>query len=206
MDNILEWRNQTRRRLIAEREAVLEVIHQQWSTAISAALMQGFPCLKSMTIGLYWPFRGEYDPRLVAQQFRQQGSTLALPEVIDKNAPLRFREWWPDAPMKNGAYDIPVPVDTRNVAVDAFIIPMVGFDQQGYRLGYGSGFFDRTLAACQTRPLTIGVAFELQRLKNIHPQSHDIAMQYIVTESGIFQTDQGRLTAISIHQCAIENA
>lgn len=206
MDNILEWRNQTRKRLIAEREAIPEVIHQQWSMAISTALIQGFPCLKSMKIGLYWPLRGEYDPRLVAQQFRQQDATLALPEVIDKHAPLCFREWWPDAPMKNGAYGIPIPVDTRNVTVDAFIIPMVGFDQQGYRLGYGSGFFDRTLATYQTRPLTIGVAFELQRLENIHPQSHDIAMQYIVTEAGIFQIDQDGLTAISTHQCATGNA
>ena len=85
-------------------------------------------------------------------------------------------------------------------------IPMVGFDAQGYRLGYGSGYFDRTLATFSTCPRTIGVAFELQRLDNVHPQLHDIAMQYVVTEAGIFQADQHMLRPVSTKQCARDNA
>ncbi|MBP6058267.1 MAG: 5-formyltetrahydrofolate cyclo-ligase [Nitrosomonas sp.] len=187
MKNLSEWRKHHRKQLIAAREAISDEIHQQWSQAISDFLKQGFPLLQKMTIGIYWPFRGEYDPRLIAQYFRQQGATIALPEIIGKNEPLCFREWLPDTPMKNGAYDIPVPVDAKTVRVDAVIIPMVGFDQQGYRLGYGSGYFDRTLATYQPQPLTIGIAFEIQRLANIYPQPHDIAMHYIVTEAGIFR-------------------
>lgn len=201
MDNLLEWKKQQRKQLIAAREALSEETYQQWSRAISDFLKQGFPKLQKMTLGIYWPFRGEYDPRQVARYFGQQGATLALPEVTGKDEPLCFREWLPDTPMKNSAYGIPVPVETRVVRLDAVIIPMVGFDQHGYRLGYGSGYFDRTLATYQTQPLTIGIAFEIQRLANVYPQSHDIAMHYIVTEAGIFQTGSDELKPVSAPQC-----
>ena len=197
----MEWRKQQRKQLIAAREAIPVDVHQHWSQAISDLLMRGFPKLQEMTIGIYWPFRGEYDPRLIAQYFQRQGATLALPEVTGKNEPLCFREWLPDAPMKNGAHDIPVPAEARAVRVDAVIIPMVGFDQHGYRLGYGSGYFDRTLATYYPQPLTIGIAFEILRLENLYAQPHDIAMHYIVTEAGIFRTENNALIAISASQC-----
>ena len=205
MENWQAWRKSVREKIIADRMAVSVALHRQWSLAISAALQQGFPGLKKMKIGLYWPFRGEYDPRDAVRYFMEAGATLALPEVIDKNKPLCFREWWPDAPMKTGAYDILVPHGTQCIQPDALIIPMVGFDAQGYRLGYGSGYFDRTLATYSTCPRTIGVAFELQRLDNVHPQLHDIAMQYVVTEAGIFQANRHKLNPVSIKQCALDN-
>lgn len=196
MDNLPEWKRNQRKQLIAAREAIPQLLHQQWSQAISDYLIHGFPQLQNMTIGIYWPFRGEYDARSIARHLLRQGITLALPEVIAKNEPLHFREWLPDTPMKMGAYDIPVPDETRIVRLDAVIIPMVGFDRQGYRLGYGSGYYDRTLATYPQQPLTIGVAFEIQRLDNIYPQLHDIAMQFIVTEAGIFKSRNHHLRAI----------
>lgn len=196
MDNLPEWKKNQRKQLIAAREAVSQSLHQQWSRSISDHLTQGFPQLQNLTIGIYWPFRGEYDPRAIAGYLLQQKATLALPEVVAKNEPLIFREWLPETPMKMGAYDIPVPCKTSAVRLDAVIIPMVGFDQQGYRLGYGSGYYDRTLATYPQQPLTIGVAFEIQRLENIHPQLHDIAMQFIVTEAGIFQSRNHHLRAL----------
>ncbi len=205
MKNWQTWRKQERERIVAKRMNVSAALHKQWSQAISIFLQQGFPGLRKKKVGLYWPFRGEFDPRYAMRYFMEAGATLAMPEVIDKNKPLRFREWWPDAPMETGAYKIPVPLGTQIIQPDALIVPMVGFDNQGYRLGYGSGFFDRTLAAYSTSPRTIGVAFELQRLENVHPQSHDIAMQYIVTEAGISAVDRNRLKPIAIKQCALDN-
>ena len=137
---------------------------------------------------------------------RAHGATLALPEVQENSAPLRFRQWWPEALMKSGAYAIPVPDNTETVTVGAIIMPMVGFDQQGYRLGYGGGYFDRTLAAIDPRPLTIGVAFEILRLDSVHPQPHDIAMDFIVTEAGIYRVTATGLTLISNRECAVEHA
>lgn len=197
MENWQLWRKQQRERLVAERMAADDTVRAQWSDAISGFLQQGFVQLQTMKIGLYWPFRGEYDPRRVVRFFWESGASLALPEVVEKHQPLHFREWWPDAPMTTGAYAIPVPHGTRRITPDALIIPMVGFDRRGYRLGYGSGYFDRTLAAFAVTPLTIGVAFEMQRLDDVYPQQHDIAMQYVVTEAGVFQREGQALKLIS---------
>lgn len=188
MDNLSEWKKQQRQRLIVAREAISPEVHRQWSAAISDWLVQLLPESRGLALGIYWPFRGEYDPRQIAEQLRSQGALVALPEVTEKNSPLCFRKWSPDTTMKSGAYGIPVPIDTGTVKLDAVCIPMVGFDRQGYRLGYGSGYFDRTLAGYYPQPLTIGIAFEIQRLDTVYPQPHDIPMHYIVTEAGIFQT------------------
>jgi len=188
MEDLSEWKKQQRKQLISARESISEKMHKEWSHAISNFLIQELPKPQKMIIGIYCPFRGEYDPRLITQYLIEHGATLALPEIVAKDAPLCFREWLPDTPMKNGAYGIPIPVGTKIVQPDTVIIPMVGFDRQGYRLGYGSGFFDRTLDSYQRQPLSLGIAFEMQRLDSIHPQPHDIAMHYVITEVGSFQT------------------
>ncbi len=206
MDNWSEWRKHQRADLLTRRKAITKSAHHDWSMAISASLKQGFPILKEKNIGVYWPFCGEYDPRPVANHFKQYGARLALPEVVNKQQPLCFREWWQEAPIKEGVYGIPVPDNTQCMTINAVIIPMVGFDRQGYRLGYGSGYFDRTLATRNPRPLTIGIAFEIQRLDSVHPQPHDIAMHFIVTEAGIYQNINNILTAISIQECAIKSS
>lgn len=188
MNNLSEWKKSQRKQLISARENIPEKTHWEWSQAISGFLRQELLKPQKMIIGIYCPIRGEYDPRPIAQHLIQHGATLALPEIIDKDTSLCFREWLPGTPMRNAAYGIPIPVGTRIVRLDAVIIPMVGFDHQGYRLGYGSGYFDRTLASYQRQPLSLGVAFEMQRLKNVYPQPHDIAMHYVITEVDIFQT------------------
>jgi 5,10-methenyltetrahydrofolate synthetase len=147
-----------------------------------------------MAIGIYWPFQGEFDPRHAMRHFRDRGATAALPEVVQRAAPMQFRSWWPGVHMARGVYDIPVPVGTALVVPQALLIPPVGFDAQGFRLGYGGGFYDRTLASLPPRPLTIGVAFELARVDSIRPQPFDLAMDYVVTERGIFPTQAASAT------------
>lgn len=206
MKNWQEWRKQRRAELMARREAITVEDHHRWSAAISASLEQGFPLLQKNVVGFCWPYRGEYDLRPAMNFLRVHGATLALPEVLENGMPLRFRRWWPEAPMKTGAYAIPVPDNTEVMTVGAIIMPLVGFDQQGYRLGYGGGYFDRTLAAIDPRPLTIGVAFEVLRLDSVHPQPHDIAMDFVVTEAGIYRVTDGGLVAISNEECAAAHA
>lgn len=210
MNNWVEWRKNQRTELMARREAVAAEDHRRWSAAIGATLEQGFPALQKGVVGFCWPHRGEYDPRPAMAFFQGHGATLALPEMVneagnevqDNGAPLRFRKWWPQAPMKTGAYAIPVPDNTELVTPDAVIMPMLGFDQQGYRLGYGGGYFDRTLAAIKPRSLAIGVAFEILRLESIHPRPHDIAMDFVVTEAGIYRVTASGLILISTGECA----
>jgi 5,10-methenyltetrahydrofolate synthetase len=196
---ISAWRTQQRAALIARRAALPAAQRREWSAAIGACVESCFPLLAGMTIGFCWPYQGEFDARFAIRYFRSRGATAALPAVVGKTSPLQFRKWWPGAPMTPGAYDIPVPDGTEPVVPDAVIVPMNGFDGQGYRLGYGGGYFDRTLAAA--RPLALGVSFEFARLPTIYPQPHDIAMDFVVTEAGVHAVSNARLESISPGEC-----
>ena len=183
-DDVKLWRKAERARLLQLREAVPEDVRRERGEKITATLISEFPQLARMTFGFYWPLRGEYDARIVAMHFRKLGARTALPVVVQKAAPLQFRLWWPGAPTTVGVYDLPVP-ETEVVVPEAVLMPPIGFDARCYRLGYGGGFFDRTLASLSPQPLKIGVAFELSRIGTIRPQPHDIPMDCVVTERGI---------------------
>ncbi|HEX7968557.1 MAG TPA: 5-formyltetrahydrofolate cyclo-ligase, partial [Stellaceae bacterium] len=93
--------------------------------------------------------------------------------------------------MESGAFDIPAPKARQVVRPDILVVPLVGFDAANYRLGYGGGYFDRTLAALDPRPVTVGAGFEASRIATIFPQPHDIALDYIVTEAQLRQKVRG---------------
>ena len=198
---IREWRKQKRAELIAQREALESERRSQMNAAISAHIEAGFPRLAEMTVGFCWPFKGEFDARFVIRKLREQGAHAALPVVIAKSTPLQFRAWWPGAPMSKGVYDIPIPDGTALVMPDAAIVPMNGFDEQGYRLGYGGGYFDRTLDAMTPPPIAIGVAFECAALPTIRPQPHDVPMDFVVTEAGIHIAQNRELKRVSAAAC-----
>jgi 5,10-methenyltetrahydrofolate synthetase len=101
---------------------------------------------------------------------------------------LDFSHWQPDMPMVQGSWNIPVPAHQHLLAPDMFLIPLLGFDSDNYRLGYGGGYYDRTLAEQTHNVTTIGVGIEQGRFETIFPQPHDIAMNMIVTEAGIQKT------------------
>jgi 5,10-methenyltetrahydrofolate synthetase len=138
-------------------------------------------------VAFCWPYKGELDARLAVRHWRERGAIAALPEVIGRDSPLCFRKWWPGAPMKAGVMGIPVPESTELVVPDIALVPMVGWDDRGYRLGYGGGYFDATLAALMRRPIAIGLSQELFHLETIFPVAHDIAMDFVVTEAGIYE-------------------
>ncbi len=200
-NEIREWRKTKRAELIAQREALESERRLQMNAAITAHIEAGFPLLAGMTVGFCWPFKNEFDARFVIRKLREQGARAALPVVVAKATPLQFRAWWPGAPMAKGVYDIPIPDGTPLVVPDAAIVPMNGFDGQGYRLGYGGGYFDRTLDATAPQPLAIGVAYEFAGLPTIRPQPHDVPMDFVVTEAGIYVAKNAELTRISASAC-----
>ncbi len=200
-NEIREWRKAKRAELIAQREALETERRLQMNAAIGAHLEAGFTLLAGMTVGFCWPFKNEFDARFVIRKLREKGAHAALPVVIAKATPLQFRAWWPGAPMGKGVYDIPIPDGTPLVVPDAAIVPMNGFDGQGYRLGYGGGYFDRTLDATTPQPLAIGVAYEFAGLPTIRPQPHDVPMDFVVTEAGIYIAKNAELTRISAAAC-----
>jgi 5-formyltetrahydrofolate cyclo-ligase len=206
METWKEWRKKKRLELLACREAVTNNDRIQWSMKITSSLEHGFPILWKSTVGFYWPYRGEYDPHPAMSASQRRGAVLALPEVENERKLLCFHRWWKEAPMKIGAYNIPVTDNTELVMVNAIIVPMLGFDTQGYRLGYGGGYYDRTITGINPSPLVIGVAFEILRLDNIYPRPHDVAMDFIVTEAGIYQASKQGISTISTSKCALENS
>ena len=184
-EEIRLWRKAKRVALIERRLAMTAATRAARSDAITAALHQVLASCSGRLIGFYWPFKGEYDPRPLVRTLHAGGARLALPVVVEKARPMVFREWWPGAPMTHGVWNIPVPAAGEPVAPDLLLVPLVGFDERRFRLGYGGGYYDRTLASLPFRPRTIGIGFELARIATIHPQPHDIAMDVIVTEARV---------------------
>lgn len=171
-----------RREKIAARLALDPAVHRQASTRIIDRLGDFMATRPAGTLGFCWPIRAEVDCRPLVARLLAAGWRATMPTVVETDAPMEFRAWWPDAPMQADPYGIPVP-DTETAPVpDVLLVPLVACDIAGYRLGYGGGYFDRTLAACTRRPLTIGVGFALCMVDSIHPGQHDIPLDASATE------------------------
>ena len=179
--DIARWRKAERERLIQARLAIPADERTAMSTAIAEQLDAIVGDVSSRTVSLYWPFRGEPDLRPWMVSLVARGGTPALPLVVEKAHPLVFRAYRPGDRLEKGVWNIPIPAEGDPVIPDIVIAPIVGIDPKNYRLGYGGGFFDRTLAALPKKPLVIGVGYGMQRIPTIHPQPHDIPMDRIVT-------------------------
>lgn len=156
------------------------------TTHLRALLAAAFPHIRGRTISAYWPIKGEPDLRPFMAELHAAGAVVALPIVETRHAPLVFRVWTPTCPMTRTAWDILAPTPDAPVATPQILLaPLVGWDPAGFRLGYGGGYFDRTLAASKTREAVIGVGFEAARLPTIYPQPHDVRLDYVVTEAGV---------------------
>ena len=182
---LLHWRRAERQRLIASRLAMSVNQRHSHSERIAAGLAEAVGDVHGRTVGVYWPFRGEPNLRRWMELVLARGGTCALPVVVQRHAPLVFREWHPGAKLIRGVWNIPVPADGAEVVPDIVIAPVVGFDPTCYRLGYGGGFYDRTLAAITGQLRVIGVGYVRAAMPTIRPQPHDIPMRVIVTEQGI---------------------
>ncbi|MDX8436555.1 5-formyltetrahydrofolate cyclo-ligase [Mesorhizobium abyssinicae] len=181
--DVRRWRKAERERLISARLAVTADARAAMSTRIAEGLDALVGDIGGRMVSLYWPFRGEPDLRSWMASINERGGRTALPVVIEKGQPLVFRAYRPGDRLEKGVWNIPIPAEGDPVLPDIVISPIVGIDPQNYRLGYGGGFFDRTLAAMPFRPLVIGVGYELQRIPTIYPQPHDIPMSEVVTEA-----------------------
>lgn len=178
-------RAELRRRLVAERLAMPAEAVALFSEAICGHLLAAFPQLASQVVGFCWPVKNEPDLRPALTQWMRGGGRAALPVVVEENAPLAFRAWTPETRLEADRYGIPSPVDGDWLTPQALLLPVNGVDERGYRIGYGGGYFDRTLAALSPRPLAIGVGFELARVADINPEAHDMPLDALVTEAGV---------------------
>lgn len=186
--DVARWRKSERARLLAEREAMPEDAQRKTANAIAAhlddVLASRFGGAQDMVIAVYWPIRAEVDLRDWMARQSSRGVRVALPVVTGRDQPLIFRPWSPDTLMRIARWNIAEPDTELSVQPQIILAPLVGWDAARFRMGYGGGFYDRTLATAAPRPYAIGIGHQAAQLPTIYPQPHDLPLDLIVTEAG----------------------
>ena len=179
--DVIRWRKAERERLIGARLELSAGYRAAQTSAIASDLNQLILAAPGTVVSVYWPIKAEPDLRPWMHAMSERGVHIALPVAVELSQPLTFREWRPNARMARGLWKIPYPAEGAEVVPTVVIAPVVGFDNECFRLGYGGGFFDRTLAGFDAAPLAIGVGFAVALIPTIFPQPHDIPMDWIVS-------------------------
>jgi 5-formyltetrahydrofolate cyclo-ligase len=185
---VAKRKNELRQALLeARKNAGREPANDQ---ALSRHVLDVLKRYEPKCAGFYWPLKGEFDARgalaiWLALDARRQA---ALPVIKALWEPLEFHAWAPDTPMKTGHHRIAEPTSGCVVLPDLLFVPCVGFDDDGYRLGYGGGYYDRTLAAWPhaRMPMTVGVAYESCRTPALPREAHDVPLDAIITDAGLY--------------------
>ena len=183
--DVAAQRSDIRRRSLHAREALSAAEHALLSARIERHLAAELQLHTPGRLAFCWPFRAEFDARPLVTRLLAQGWSACLPVVGDDVGAMHFRAWTPATEMEIDRHGIHTPMDGDYVVPDLILLPFNATDACGYRLGYGAGYFDRTLAAMQVRPMVIGVGFSLGIVASVYPQAHDIPVKRRVTEIGI---------------------
>ncbi len=181
--DVARWRKAERERLNSARMMLAGEMRAAHSQTLDRDLDVLVVSASSTVVSVHWPIRGEPDLRAWMHALADRGVRVALPVAVALAQPLIFREWRPHARLAHGLWSIPYPADGVEVAANTVVAPLVGFDCECYRLGYGGGFFDRTLARMNPKPLAVGVGYPSAALRTIFPQPHDVPVDWIVTGS-----------------------
>lgn len=179
-------KGELRRTLLAHRQAIPMEVRRKWDAAIGTRVLAWWTANPVQRLGVYWPIRNEVDLCSVYAELAARGVQLALPAVTGRHAPLRFLVWAPGDALEKDAFGASVPpASAAAMQPDALLIPCVGFSAARIRLGYGGGFYDRTLAA-KPRPRTAGIAYECCRAE-FAADIYDVALDEVITEQSPLQ-------------------
>ena len=181
MKNLIEQKKDLRRRSAAKRDCMSPDAAGQVTDVFREIPMPS----RDAVVSGYHPTGSELDPRPLLAMLRSQGHEIALPVVVERGAPLIFRAWREGNAMSEGAFGVREPLpEASEVKPDVLLIPMLAFDRRGFRLGYGGGFFDRTLASLRQdgAPVAIGIAFAAQEVDKVPVAEYDQPLNWIITE------------------------
>lgn len=182
--DIRRWRGAQRNRLAARRRT-LDAGSRKAMDGRIAGYLEERPGCDPGCVAFFWPLPGEPDVRPLAHLRLDRGCQSALTVIGRKSESLEFWRWHPRTALRKGeVWNIPVPAARQVVTPTVILVPLLGFDAEGHRLGHGGGYYDRTLARLDPKPLCVGIGYDIGRLDTIYPQAHDIPMDVIVTESG----------------------
>lgn len=182
--DVARFRKSERQRLYARRKAVPPEQRKQMAAAVAHRLDGEIAVAAGAIIAVYWPIRGELDLRGWMNKIHRQGAIVALPVVIEHDQPVAFHRWTPDGTMQRGKWGIPVPETAHAVEPDIVIVPLLGIDENRFRLGNGGGYYDRTLARMPSATVSIGVGHDFSKLKTIFPMPWDIAVDKAILSDG----------------------
>ncbi|MFZ6842865.1 5-formyltetrahydrofolate cyclo-ligase [Undibacterium sp. RuTC16W] len=170
-----------RKQLLDARRASSAEDRTQWDRQLGQQVIAWCERYQISSLGVFWPIQAEPDLRDCYARLQQMQVQLALPLVLAKDKPLQFLSWTPGDLMVQDDYGIPVPAQRAKLSQpEALLIPCVGFNSANYRLGYGGGFYDRTLALLP-RPKTLGIAYALAQTE-FAVELHDVALDFVLTE------------------------
>jgi 5-formyltetrahydrofolate cyclo-ligase len=177
-----------RSKLVAARLALPDRLER--AVALQSVLRTWLVSRRETSIGAYWPIKGEFDPLPALYRWSEGAPEgvvrhIGLPVADRESGQLRFHVWYPGCPMELDAYDIPKPKDTEEFAPALLVVPCLGFGPGGVRLGYGGGFFDRTLASISPRPVTVGVSYTHGFLPFLRSGPLDWPLDAMLTEDGV---------------------
>lgn len=170
-----------RKRLLAARRALEPETRAQWDRALCDHVLAWQRQNKCEVLGVYWPLRDEPDLHPAYAELARRGVRLLLPVVVQRDAALEFAAWEIGEAMVRDAMGVAVPAELRMAPYPpALLVPCLGYNAHRYRLGYGGGFYDRTLAR-EPRPATVGIAYSCTQA-DFPDDSHDIALDAVLTE------------------------
>jgi 5-formyltetrahydrofolate cyclo-ligase len=172
---------------LARRDALPQDARKDAAEAVAASALP-FPLQPGAVVAGYHPFRSELDPLPLLNRCAGAGMRLALPRVAERGQPLIFAEWHPGEALVRGAYGLSEPpAHAPPLDPQVVLVPLVAFDRQGHRLGYGAGYYDRTLKLLRARRpvLTVGIGFAIQEVDAIPAAAHDERMDFVLTELGV---------------------
>lgn len=158
--------------------------------ALKQHLTQALAMPPGLSVSGYWPLEGEIDVRPALAHFHGEGHPVGLPVVVAKDAPLIFRRWHPEDEMVQGSFRVMTPPEgAPDVVPTILLVPLLAFDPDGYRLGYGGGFYDRTLAKlrAEAHAVAVGVAYAAQEVPMVPHGTYDQPLDFIVTERAVFK-------------------
>jgi 5,10-methenyltetrahydrofolate synthetase len=174
-----------RRQLQAERLSLVD--RHQRAMQLQEVLRVWLATRPDDAIGAYWPIKGEFDalPALYRWSEADERRRIGLPVIDRETKQLRFHVWYPGCAMEDDAYGIPKPKDTPVFEPTLLLVPCVGYGPRGIRLGYGGGFYDRTLATLAPRPTTVGLAYSHGHVPWLTGEPHDVPLDAILNEDGV---------------------
>jgi 5-formyltetrahydrofolate cyclo-ligase len=178
-------RTPLRQKLIAARQALPD--RHERAVALQSVLRVWLVSRPETTIGGYWPIKGEFDPLPALYRWSEadERRRIGLPVVDRAAGSLRFHVWYPGCPMEHDAYEIPKPKDTEVFEPQLLLLPCLGYGPEGVRLGYGGGFYDRTVAALTPQPVTVGLCYLNGFLPMLRARAEDLPLDAMLTDDGV---------------------